>query len=86
MVDRSPRDRLRRKAERGFKGYPLGAVAFYGPDNHRASKVAVGIVHRDGGEVREMEKWSSDVVDVRDDSIIGGHVLAFLQAHGVRPI
>ena len=86
MSDRRPRDRLARKSERGFQGYPLGTVAFYGPDDTRATKVAVGIVHREGGNVREMEKWLSDVTDVRDDDMIGEQLLAFLQRHGARTV
>ena len=86
MADRTPRDRLLRKSEQGFQGYPLGTVAFYGPDNARATKVAVGIVYKEGGDAREMEKWLSEVADVREDEIIGGQVLAFLQRHSVRTV
>lgn len=86
MADRTPRERLERKAERGFQGYPIGTVAFYGPDNVRASKVAVGIVHTDHGNVREMEKWFSDVADLRDDVAVGAEILSFLQRHHVRSV
>ena len=86
MSDRTPRERLERKAERGFQGYPIGTIAFYGPDNRRASKVAVGIAHDDRGKVREMEKWFSEIVDVRDDVAIGAQILGFLQHHQVRSI
>ena len=86
MSSRSSRERLRRKADRGFQGYPLGTVAFYGPDDQRATKVAVGIVHHDGDNVREMDKWISDVSDVRYDETIGQQVLAFLRQHSVRTV
>ena len=42
MRSRFPK-RLQKKAKRGFKGYPIGTVAFYGPDNRFASKVAVAV-------------------------------------------
>src|ERR1700730_12369152 len=32
------------KKSKGFRGYPDGTIAFYGPDNQRASKVAVGVI------------------------------------------
>ena len=86
MPDRTPRERLESKAERGFQGYPIGTVAFYGPDDRRASKVAVGIVHDDRGNVREMEKWFSEIGDVRDDVGIGAQILTFLQHHKVRSV
>ena len=71
MTDRTPRERLRRKSERGFQGYPIGTIAFYGPDSQRATKFAVGIVHRDREPVREMEKWFSEIGDVREGEVIG---------------
>jgi hypothetical protein len=36
--------RLGKRTKRGFRGYPLATIAFYGPDDTRASKVAVGII------------------------------------------
>ena len=41
--------RLAREAAREFRGFPVGTVAFYGPDDRRASKVAVGIVPHEEG-------------------------------------
>lgn len=86
MSDRLPTERLRRKAERGFRGYPIGTIALYGPDDRRASKVAVGIVRREHGEAADMEKWYSAEGDVREDTSVGAAILAFLQAHGVRTV
>jgi hypothetical protein len=86
MSDRTPRERLQYKTDRGFQGYPVGTVAFYGPDNLRATKVVVGIVHRAGGHAREMEKWISEISDVRYDETIGNQVLAFIQRHGVKTV
>jgi hypothetical protein len=43
---------LKKKARRGFRGYPVATVAFYGPDNTRATKVAVGIVPGEGAELK----------------------------------
>ncbi|MBM3334640.1 hypothetical protein FJY63_08260 [Candidatus Sumerlaeota bacterium] len=78
--------RLRNKASRGFRGYPVGTVAFYGPDNKRASKVAVSIVPRAGAEPTHLERWLSEDHDVRDDPDICDAVLAFLKSHAVRSV
>ena len=86
MSNRTPRERLKDKAERGFQGYPIGTIAFYGQDNRRASKVVVGIAHDERNTVREVEKWFSEVSDVRDDAAIGAQILAFLQHHHVRSV
>jgi len=32
---------LAKRAKRGFRGYPVATIAFYGPSPERASKVAV---------------------------------------------
>lgn len=86
MPKRPVRDRLERKADRGFQGYPVATIAWYGPDRSRASKVAVGIVRRDKGDVVAMEKWYSDVGDVRIDESIGADILHFIQEHGARTV
>ena len=77
---------LRKKARRGFRGYPIATVAFYGPDDTRASKVAVGIVAEGRTEPATMERWFSEDEDVRRDSVIGGEILRFLSAHGVKSV
>ena len=55
---------LTKRANKGFRGYPIGTVAFYGPNDRRASKVAVGVVPREGAEATELERWFSDEGDV----------------------
>ena len=35
---------LRKKAGRGFRGYPIATVAFYGPTAELATKIVVSIV------------------------------------------
>jgi hypothetical protein len=41
-IKREP-SRLAKRVKRGFRGYPLATVAFYGEDAARASKIVVGI-------------------------------------------
>lgn len=77
---------LKKKARRGFQGYPLATVAFYGPDDRHATKVAVGIVVTEGAEPDALERWFSEDTDVRTDPTIGDEVLKFTEAHGVKSI
>lgn len=72
---------LTKKARRGFRGYPLATVAFYGPDETRASKVAVGIVSQEGAGAEALERWYSEQTDVRFDKAIGEQVLRFIKRH-----
>jgi hypothetical protein len=74
---------LKKKIRRGFRGYPVATVAFYGPDNERASKVAVCVVIEEGTEPAAIHRWFSEEGDVRADLAIGGEILQFLQSHGV---
>jgi hypothetical protein len=43
---------LKKKARHGFRGYPAATIAYYGPDDKRASKAAVGIVNAEGAGAR----------------------------------
>jgi hypothetical protein len=36
--------RLRKKARKGLRGWPIATVAFYGPNLSQATKVTVGIL------------------------------------------
>lgn len=73
---------LHKKARRGFRGYPVATVAFYGPDDTRASKVAVGIITQEDAEPEALERWFSETGDVRKDPSIGRAILAFIEQHG----
>ena len=42
MIERA-RKRLRKRAKRGLRGYPVATAALYGPDDTRATKLPVGI-------------------------------------------
>src|SRR5262245_5826658 len=77
---------LKKKARRGFRGYPVATVAFYGPTDRRASKVAVGIITRDGAKPDTLQRWFSDIVDVRSDRQIGAEIVKFIEAHNVKSV
>jgi len=84
-IKRTP-SRFEKKAKRGFRGYPVGTIAFYGADESRASKVAVGIVLGADEEASAMGRWFSESSDVRYDRAIGDQVAEFLEKHGVRTV
>lgn len=77
---------LTKKANRGFRGYPVATVAFDGPDDRRASKVAVGILPREGAQASELERWFSEEGDVRDDVDIAEAMLSSVEQHGANTI
>jgi len=51
--------RLHKGAKRGLRGYPVATVALYGPDDIRATKLAVGIVPAEDADVTDLRRWSS---------------------------
>src|SRR3954452_1705445 len=74
MFREQARKRLTKKAKKGFRGFPVATVAFYGPDNHRASKLTVGIVLAENEEVVELKRWFAEPGDVREDVRIAEEV------------
>lgn len=80
------RDKLRKKAERGFRGYPVATMAYYGPDGKRASKVVVAIMQAEGLEPGPMQKWYSESSDVRNDDSAMESISSFLRMHAVKSI
>lgn len=81
-----PFKRLEKKMRRGFLGHPLATVAFYGPTNEFATKVAVSIVPGPEREPTALQRWFGDGVDVRSDLDIGSQVLAFINANTARSV
>jgi hypothetical protein len=79
-------NRLRNKARKGFRGYPIATVAYYGPDNQFASKVAVGILLKKNGDVAFMEKWFSEETDICYDATINTEIVNFIESHRVKSV
>ena len=59
--------RLRKRARRGVRGWPLATIAFYGPNLNQATKVTVGIVPTENAEVAQLRTWTVDRDDIRTD-------------------
>lgn len=83
---RSTRSTLQKKAQAGFRGYPIATLACYGPNDKFASKVAVGIILEEEGEVAFMQRWFSQAEDVRTDPAIGQQIVDFISRHRVRSV
>jgi hypothetical protein len=76
---------LRKKAEKGFSGYPVATIAFYGPDDQRASKVAVGIVATEDSEP-ELHRWHSPKMDIRRNAGVLEQVIKLIRRRQVKSI
>jgi hypothetical protein len=80
------KDKLAKKASRGMRGYPVATVAFYGPDARRATKVAVGVMEREGLQADVLERWWSETTDVRADAEITEAIVRFIEGHGAKSV
>jgi hypothetical protein len=77
---------LAQKARKGFRGYPVATIAYYGPDNTRASKVALGIFLKEGEEAIVLERLFAEEDDARHDPAIQEKILELIKTHAVRSV
>jgi hypothetical protein len=73
---------IEKKAKRGFRGFPVATVAYYGPDDTVATKVAVGIVKEKDAEPI-LKRWHSEK-DVRYDADINKQIVEFIDQYDVK--
>jgi hypothetical protein len=76
---------LRKKAKLGEQGFPLATLAFYGPDDKKATKAVLGIVLREGDE-STIHRYFSEDKDARFKIDIQETILARLKEHEVRSL
>jgi len=80
------RDKLNKKAKQGFHGYPVATITYYGPDDKRASKVSVGIILDEGGDVAFLERWFNEAKDIRLDPLVNEGIIRFLTQRGAKSV
>jgi hypothetical protein len=78
-------NRILKQAKKGFRGYPVATVAYYGPDDQRASKVAVGIFRFEGASA-VMRKWYTGKTDARLDEQVTNEVMEHIRNNGALTI
>jgi hypothetical protein len=78
--------RIGKKAKKGFRGFPVATIAFYGPNHARATKIAVGITMAEDQETAGLRRWASEEVDVRVNPTVAVEVLSFIERFGVKSV
>ncbi len=63
--------------------YPLGTVALYGPDDQTTTKIAAGVILRDGAEPI-LKRWVA--TDVMTRPKVQREVQDFFRQHGVKSV
>jgi hypothetical protein len=77
---------LESRAQKGFQGYPLGIIAFYGYNDKSAVKAVIGIVNEAGGSPEHIRKWVSEKGDLRKDVPSIKELFRYIEAHNVRSV
>ena len=77
---------IEKKAKKGVRSHPVGTIAFYGPDDRRATKAAVAIMPDQHSDATEMRRWFAETGDLRKDDTIFAEIAAFLQEHEVHSV
>jgi hypothetical protein len=67
QVDKAKK-RIAKQVNKGFKGYPLISISYFGQDTACATVVVVQFTAQEGGEVQE-ERFTSQS-DAREDETI----------------
>ncbi|WP_353568916.1 hypothetical protein [Haloferula sargassicola] len=81
-----PITNLRRKAKAGDQGLPRATLAFYGPDDKRATKAVLGIFLTDNEEEAIIHRYFHEDRDIRFDVPTQESILARLREHEVRSL
>ena len=76
---------LRKKAKLGDQGFPRATLAFYGPDDKKATKAVLGIFLREGDEPT-LHRYFSEDKDVRFTVAVQQSIVAQLNQHAIKSL
>jgi hypothetical protein len=79
-------NKLKKILNKGFRGYPVATIAYYGPDNKKATKVAVGIIPAENAMPSVFKRWFNEIVDVRLDRITSEEIIEFIKENGAKSV
>ncbi|NOY68624.1 MAG: hypothetical protein GXP53_03915 [Deltaproteobacteria bacterium] len=77
--------KLKKISNKGFRGYPVATISYYGPDNKIATKVAVGIVAGENEMPRDLKRWFKDS-EIRNDLMVQDAILEFIRQNKVKSV
>src|SRR5687768_5382753 len=84
-TQRNPGYWIKKKASRKT-GYPIGTLAYYGPNNTFASKAVVGIAISENDDATELRKWFAETTDVRLNQAINEQIIQHLEQRNVQRV
>jgi hypothetical protein len=78
--------KLKKLLDKGFRGYPIATIAYYGPDDKNATKVAVGIVPYENADPRILKRWFNEDTDIRIDRITNEEIIKFIKENRAKSV
>ena len=78
--------KLKKLLNKGFRGYPIATIAYYGPDDKNATKVAVGIVPYENAVPSILKRWCNEDTDIRIDRITNEEIIKFIKENGAKSV
>jgi hypothetical protein len=63
--------------------FPIGTIAFYGPDDMKTTKICASVIRREGAEPM-LQRWVGS--KVKDDPKVRREMLDFFKRHGVQSV
>jgi hypothetical protein len=78
--------KLQKLMNKGFRGYPIATIAYYGPDDKNATKVAVGIVPHENAGPSMLKRWFNEQIDIRIDRIVNEEIIAFIKENKAKSV
>jgi hypothetical protein len=80
------RDKLAKKQSKGFRGYPVATIAYYGPNDKRATKVSVAIIAYEDADADPVERWFCETADARTDPEVIEAIVQFIESQGAKSV
>mgnify|MGYP003423169730 FL=1 len=82
-LDKSTK-RIAKRARKGFQGYPVVTIAYYGPSDKLATKVAIGFVEEENSDP-QMQCFSTDS-DIREDATIQSAIIKLIERSAAKTV
>ncbi|MFT5721224.1 MAG: hypothetical protein ACI9W6_001537 [Motiliproteus sp.] len=75
---------IAKKAKRGFQGYPLISIAYYGPHDQLATQVVLSFVAEEDAPA-QLEKFSTQT-DAREDATVQSTIVKIIERSGAKTL
>ncbi len=76
--------RISKKVKRGFQGYPIITISYFGPNEDLATKVSVGFIEEENADA-QFEKFNT-VEDVRNDVVVQSTIVKIIDRSAVKTV